>query len=54
MESFSDPDNLLCFPSVAAIIDVVQTQAKYKPDGGSVHVLFPIVLLHHMKSFHAF
>ena len=49
MESFSDPNNLLCFPSAAA-----ETQAEYKPDGGSVHIRFPFVLFHLMKSFHGF
>ena len=52
MESFSDPDNLLCFPSVVVV--VAETQVQYKPDGGFVHNWFPIVLFHHMKSFHGF
>ena len=54
MESFSDLVNLLCFPFVAAIVAAVETQTEYKPDGGSVHIWFPIVLFHHMKSFHGF
>ena len=54
MESFSDLDNLLCFPSAAAVVAAAKTQAEYKPDGGSVYIWFPIVLFHHMKSFHGF
>ena len=54
MESFYDPDNLLYFPSAAAVVAVAETQAEYKPDGGSVHIRFLIVLFHHMKSFHGF
>ena len=54
MESFSDPNNLLCFPSVAAVVAPSETQAEYKPDGGSVYIWFPVVLFHHMKSFHGF
>ena len=49
MESFFDPDNLLYFPFAST-----KTQAEYKPDGGFVHIWFPIVLFHHMKSFHGF
>ena len=54
MESFSDPDNLLCFPSAATVVAAAETQAEYKLDGGSVHIRFPVVLFHHMKSFHGF
>ena len=54
MESFSDPDNLLCFPSVVAVVTIVETQAEYKPDGGSVHIWFLVILFHHMKNFHGF
>ena len=55
MESFSDPDYLLCFPSTVVVVaTTVGTQAEYKPDGGSVHIWFPIVLFHHIKSFHGF
>ena len=55
MESFFDSDNLLCFPfAVVDVIATAKTQAEYKPDGGSVHIWFPIVLFHHMKSFHGF
>ena len=54
MESFSDPDNLLCFLSIAAIVSTTETQVKYKPDGGSIHIWFPVVLFHYMKSFHGF
>ena len=54
MESFSDPDNLLCFPSAAAVVTSVETQVEYKLDGDSVHIWFPIVIFHHMKSFHGF
>ena len=54
MESSSDPDNLLCFPSVAAVVSTAETHAKCKPDGGSIHIRFSIVLFYHMKSFHGF
>ena len=54
MESFSDLDNLLCFPSTAAVVAALETQVEYKPDGGSIHIWFPVVLFHHMKSFHGF
>ena len=54
MESFSDPDNLLCFSSATAVVVAVKTQAKYKPDGGSIHIWFLVVLFHHMKKFHGF
>ena len=54
MESFSDPDNLLRFPSTVAVVAATETQAEYKPNGGSVHIWFPIVPFHHMKSFHGF
>ena len=54
MESFSDLDNLICFPSTAGVVAAAETQAEYKPDGGSVHIWFPVVLFHHMKSFHGF
>ena len=54
MESFSNPDNLLYFPSAATVVAAVETQAEYKPDDGSVHIRFSIVLFHYMKSFHGF
>ena len=52
MESFYDPDNLLCFPSTVVVVVAPKTQTEYKPDGGSVYIWFPVVLFHHMKSFH--
>ena len=52
MESFSDLDNLLCFPSAAAAIVDVETQVEYNPGGGYVHIWFHVVPFHHMKSFH--
>ena len=55
MESFSYPDNMLCFPFVVVVVVVAtETQAQYKYDGGSVHIWFPVVSFHHMKSFHGF
>ena len=54
MESFSYPDNMFCFPSAAAVVVATETQAEYKSDCGSVHIWFPIVPFHHMKSFHGF
>ena len=54
MESFSDLDNLLCFPSVVVVIAAVETQAECKLDGGSIHIWFSVVLFHHMKSFNGF
>ena len=54
MESFSNLDNLLCFPFAVVVVAIVETQAECKPDGGSIHIWFPVVLFHHMKSFHGF
>ena len=54
MESFSDPDNLLCFPFAVVVVATVEIQVEYKPDGGSVHIWFLVVLFHHMKIFHGF
>ena len=54
MESFSDHDNMLCFPSTAVVVAAAETQAEYKPDGDSVHIFIPVVLFHHMKRFHGF
>ena len=49
IESFSDPDILLYY-SFAAV--VLGTWVEHKPDGNSVHVWGPSMLLHHMKGFH--
>ena len=44
MESFSDPDNLLCCPYFVAVIAAavvaaaIGTHVEYKLDGNSVHV----------------
>ena len=46
IESLFDPDILLYCPY---IVTAVGTQAEHKPDGNSVQVLGPTVLLHHMK-----
>ena len=54
MEFFSDHDNMLCFPSTVVVVAAAKTQAEYKSDGGSIHIWFPVVLFHHMKSFHGF
>ena len=55
MESFSDPNNLLCFPSVVVVVVAPsKTQANYKPDSDSIHIWFLVVLFHHMKIFHGF
>ena len=54
IESFSDPDNMLCFPSAATVVAAAETQAECKPDGGYVHIWFLVVLFHHMKSIHGF
>ena len=54
MESFSNPNNLLCISFVTAVVSIAETQAECKPDGGSVHIWFPVVLFNHMKSFHGF
>ena len=49
IESFSDLDILLYCPIVAAVLG---TWVEHKPDGNSVQVWGPTVLLHHMKGFH--
>ena len=54
MESFSNLDNLLCFPFAAVVVAIAETQAECKPDGGSIHIWFLVVIFHHMKSFHGF
>ena len=46
IESFFDPDILLYCPSTVAVLG---TWAEHKPDGNSVWVWGPIVLLHHMN-----
>ena len=45
---------MLCFPSTVVVVAAAKTQAEYKSDGGSIHIWFPVVLFHHMKSFHGF
>ena len=54
-ELFSALDTLLCCPYFAVVdVAAVENQAEYKPDSGSVPIWFPVVLFHHMKSFHGF
>ena len=49
VESFSNPDILIYYPSVAIVLG---TWVEHKLDGDSVQVWGLAVLLHHMKGFH--
>ena len=50
IESFSDLDILLYCPSATAVLG---TYVEHKPDGNSVQVWGPAMLLHHVKGFHS-
>ena len=49
IESFSDPYNLLYYPSATVVL---RTWVEHKLAGNSVQVYGPVVLLYHMKIFH--